>query len=220
MSDETQDQVADVLDIDAIMEMKTVMTRKVSVQLNGGVQQAIIDLKDRIFAARETDKRSNLPDVAPKLKKELDELLEKAQATTVVFEFKSIGRPAYEKLLRANKPTQAQIKEGLQYNPDKFAPALVSAACISPVIPLEKAKEMFSDERWNNAELLRLFLAAQEVNTELPDIPLSSSAIEQTLDSVLRLTSASQTESLTASSSEGLSNPPAGTPSGSNPTES
>lgn len=189
------------LTIEEIMARKTRMVKTETVQLDGELAQKLIDLRDKINQAKSVDKMSNAPDAAPKLIAEFKALLKHAKRSETKFKFQSIGRPAYEKLLFENRPTQAQKKEGYGYNPDKFCPALVAASCISPVISPEAAREMFSDPNWNNAELLKLFLAANEVNTELADIPLSNAAIERMLDSVSKRTTAMTTESRTASSS-------------------
>lgn len=170
-----------------IMEEKQARTKTVTIQLNGGIVDAISALQLDIINARKADRKSNTPDLAPKLEKQLEKLLEAGRATEQAFVFTSIGREIYEKMLGECKPNKIQKQEGAVFNPDTFGPRLIAASATKPEINVEQITEMFASPEWNAAELAKLFLAAQEANVESPDIPLSSSAIGSITDSISNL---------------------------------
>ncbi len=88
------------------------------------------------------------------------------KATTVEMRFRSIGRKAYRALMDAHPPTEEQKAdaEGLSYNSETFAIALIAASCVDPVLTVEQVEIL--DAEWNSAELVPLWMAALEVNTQ------------------------------------------------------
>lgn len=105
----------------------------------------------------------------------LEEAVAKAlaalEAETVTLRFRSIGRKAYDALLRQHPPTDEQKaeaqKEGTPeppYDIDNFSVALVAASCVDPVLTVEQVREL-TDE-WNTAEFVPCWMAALEVNTQ------------------------------------------------------
>ena len=192
------------LSIKEIMALKVAVTKKVVIQLNGAVAEQISDFRMEVRAAELADETSNRDPSAPKLQKELDTLIEVSAVSEITFEFKSIGRYAYDELVEnpQYKATKVQLREGTTFNPDTFPPALVAASCVSPKMTKKEATDIFSDPEWNGAELQRLFFGALECNTETGDIPLSRSGSDSTLSSLLRLATQPGAESLTQSSSD------------------
>lgn len=89
--------------------------------------------------------------------------------------FQSMGSKAYDDLVAKYPPTEKQKKEGLTYNIEKFAPALVAECCVEPEMSLDDAKEIFESDSWNRGELMMLFFAAVEVNTRGHDLPPTES---------------------------------------------
>ena len=89
--------------------------------------------------------------------------------------FRSIGSAAYDRLVSKFPPTREQKAEGLNYNMDKFAPALISACAADPEMSEDEAKEIWESDAWNRGELMTLFMTAVEVNTRGLDIPFSES---------------------------------------------
>ncbi len=158
-----------------IIKKKRGVTKKVPIQIDGEVAVKIQELRAQITLAEQFDSKKNEPETALKLKKELDELIERSHDTEVTFTFKSLGRIVYDELveLPEHQPSDEQKKEGATFNPDTFPAALVAAACIDPEISPEEATEIFDDSEWNGAELQKLFFGALKVNTETGDIPLS-----------------------------------------------
>ena len=194
-----QSKAAKVQTIAEIRAKKKSVTKTVAIQIDGEVANEIAALRALHSAARDADRLSNDKDKAPTIQRQIDKLVESSQATIAVFTFKSIGRFEYDKLVSEHQPTKEQKSDGADFNADTFPPALVSAACTDPDIPLDDAVEMFNDPEWNNAELRALFFGALEVNTETGEIPLSRSGSEGSLSSLLNLVSQSNTGSPTLS---------------------
>jgi len=184
-----------------IRAAKKPVTKKVTIQLDGELAGMLNELRDKLEDAKRYDVISNSQDTAPAARQALDEAIEASKDTQAVFEFRSIGRFEYDKIVSkpSNRPTPQQKKEGLDFNPDTFPAEIVSASCIDPVIPLDDAKEIFSDTNWNAAELQRLFFCALEVNNETGDVPLSKSGSDATLTSLLNSIMQQKEESPTLS---------------------
>lgn len=188
------------LTMEEILAKKKARTRTVKIQLDGEIVERIKDLQQALIRARQHDRKHNKSDTATTVEDELDSVILEGRATEVAFTFKSIGRAAFETLLNNHKPTRDQKSEGMTFNPDTFAPALLSASSVDPAISPDDATTMFNSEEWNSAELAKLFLAAQEANVEAPDVPLSGSGIESTTDFISSLITASNRGSRTRSS--------------------
>lgn len=93
------------------------------------------------------------------------------EAETVVLRFRSIGRKRYDKLIHDHPATEEQHREHKEqygqrapHNIDTFAPALIAASCIEPEMTIEQVTELFDE--WNPAEVMDLYTAALEVNTQ------------------------------------------------------
>lgn len=124
--------------------------------------------------------------VPTSLREERDALQEAVNASLVEIKLQSIGRKAYDALVKAHPATdeqnqeqrQEQIKElmdkgktleqatalstGAPYNVDTFAPALISACAIEPELTPEDVEELY--DAWNLNEYLQLWMAAVRVN--------------------------------------------------------
>lgn len=90
---------------------------------------------------------------------------------SVTLRFRSIGRRNYDALIGAHPATEQQKADAKAtgageppYDADTFAPALVAASCIEPVMTLDQVRELWDE--WNTAEVLDLWVAALEVNTQ------------------------------------------------------
>lgn len=182
-----------------IMANKKAVTKKVPIQTDGEIAGQIAEMRALFTAARDNDRLTNEPDKAPDIQEQIDALVEESQTTVVMFTFESIGRPNYDALVEEHQPSKEEQKKGAEFDAETFPPALISASCSDPEIPLEDAIAMFESPKWNNAELRLLFFGALEVNTETGDIPLSRSDSEGTLNSLLSLVTQSNGESPTLS---------------------
>lgn len=89
----------------------------------------------------------------------------------VTVRFRSVGRHAWDDLIRSHPPTDAQIAEAeasgmgdLNFNSDTFPPAVVAASLDEPKMTVDEVAAIWDSPEWNQAELGILFAAALEVN--------------------------------------------------------
>ena len=68
--------------------------------------------------------------------------------------------------------TEADKQTPPPWNGDTYGPALVHAATVSPVWSAEQWAELWNDDRWNMAELRRLFETADNLTVELKVVDL------------------------------------------------
>jgi hypothetical protein len=106
------------------------------------------------------------------LEKAVSEALAHVDATSRTFEFHALGNTTYERLLGAHKPKDEDHEEvqargeGQKaiYHGKTFGPALVEACCDE--LDHDEVDEIFNGDEWNMAEIVQLFWAAFEVNTQ------------------------------------------------------
>jgi hypothetical protein len=94
----------------------------------------------------------------------------------VSLSFRGIPAQQYDKLISRFPPLKEHKKQGYQYNPDKFGPALIAATCVDPEITEEDAKEIWESDNWNRGERMMLMMAAIEVCTVGLNVPFKKSA--------------------------------------------
>lgn len=79
--------------------------------------------------------------------------------------FRAIGSSEYDRLVGKFPPRPDQKKEGLTYDIDRFAPALISRVCVDPPMSDEDAVAIWTSEDWNRSEVMSLFMGAIDVCT-------------------------------------------------------
>ena len=187
MAQSDSNEEVDVVTFDNLRKKKKPHYKEVAILLDPNLGDAVDEIRAEILAIEKGmiihATRSNKTLSEAELKKidkdlkEANKRLEEAEnlmyEASIVFKFKSIGRRAMDDLLTSNLPTKAQIADArtegntdLQYNPDTFPQALISASCVSPAMGLEEVQELWDDEGWTTTELLTLFTAAQEANQD------------------------------------------------------
>jgi hypothetical protein len=163
------------------LKKKQRMERRVFIPLENEAHDALERAESDLEKARilgEDDK-------IPALEEAHVAALEAAKDATAVLLFRSMGRKAYEALIEAHPPTPEQTLEFQEQNPildpktgemvpnvklrppynvDTFAPALIAASCVEPDMSAEEVEELISD--WNDTEVMELWVAALEVNTQ------------------------------------------------------
>jgi len=88
--------------------------------------------------------------------------------------FRSLGSKLYDAIVTEHQPTKEQKKEGNQWNPDTFPPALIAACSVDPRLTVEQATSLWESEDWSQGELMGLFIAAVKLNNEGLDIPFTA----------------------------------------------
>lgn len=101
---------------------------------------------------------------------EKEEDLAKAEdewvANLAHFVFEGLGRRKFEALTVEHPPTREQRDRAkavggfASWNPDEFAPALISACLVEPKLSTAEVRELWDHPAWNQAELGELFEAA------------------------------------------------------------
>ena len=196
----TKKTTPDPLSFAEIQAKKTAVTKKTEIQIDGEIAIELEALNDELIDAKRFDRHNNKANTEPAVQKKIDKLTAKASKTLITFEFKSIGRLAYDKLVGEHPPLAKHKKENAQFNSETFPPALIAATVVSPEMTLEQATDMFNDPNWNGSELLKLFYAAYGVNNETGEIPKSRGGSDTTSNSLLNSLIAMSEESPTPSS--------------------
>ena len=96
------------------------------------------------------------------------------EAETVWLTFKALGTKRYDEIVKTCPPTEEQKTEHREltgadapYDIETFAPALLSASCVEPSMTEAQWRELLDE--WNAAEVVAVFSAAIEVNTQPRD---------------------------------------------------
>lgn len=121
----------------------------------------------------------------------LDQLKKKSQVTkevTVVVNgddgepqevsllFRGLSARDYDKLISRFPPRGEDKKQGYNYNPDKFGPALIAAVCVEPEFSEEDVMEIWESDNWNRGERMMMFMSAIEVCTTGLNVPFGKTA--------------------------------------------
>lgn len=190
---------------DEIRKLRRARHDTVWVPLDNGLMERIEDLEKRIAREARTDERQNRRAVAPRLQKELDELLEQAESAAVPFRLTELPRKAYRALVDAHPADDASKARGItRWNEDKFAPALIAAACEQPVlttIPRDEFLDLLKPgvdaaklhehigpaaelwDEWATSIAYLLFGAAYELQEGSSKIPFTVRSSAETPDS-------------------------------------
>lgn len=117
----------------------------------------------------------NQDDLAP-YRDAVLEAAEQVKATTQWIVLRSIGRVAYDDLIREHPapddPDSEQVRDYKEmfgdkakppFDMDTFPPALVAASAVEPKMTVEQATRMFAE--WNREEVQEVYQAALAVNT-------------------------------------------------------
>lgn len=96
------------------------------------------------------------------------------QEIKLVFRMKALNGKVYDDLVSAHPPKDEDKKNGGQYNVDTFAPALISAASVTPKLSLEQAAELYHSEDWSGGEITSLFFAALRLCNAGLDVPFTA----------------------------------------------
>lgn len=189
--------------------LDSVQPREVTetVAVRGDLIERIRRKQTELAEALRVDEGSNLPDRAPALRRELDQLAEDQKADRVEFRFRSLPGPEWKALLRAHPPTDADRAQGYDYDPEAFPPEAMAACCVA--IGGEDAEETAEGFRrlaevMNFGSFRRLWDACLAANLGVEDeaIPFTAAAFGAIVDSRPNSTTAAPTEPPTASSSD------------------
>lgn len=92
---------------------------------------------------------------------------------TLEMRFRAISSRAYDKLVAEHVPTAKQREQGALYNPDTFAPALISACSLEPKLSVEEATEITTSDEWSSGETGGLFVECIRLCQAGLDVPFT-----------------------------------------------
>lgn len=92
---------------------------------------------------------------------------------TLEMRLRAISSRQYDKLQAENAPTPKQRDQGAVYNPDTFAPALISACSLEPHLSVEEATELYNSDEWSSGEIGGLFMECIRLCNVGLDVPFS-----------------------------------------------
>jgi len=185
--------------IQEILRLKNKHTASVDILYDAELLATIKELERKHLVESRNDDRLNRTPLAPDIRKEIDGLTDEVAAKTVTFTFQDIGRKRFEDLWKTCPPTDEQKEKGYDWNPDDFAPIILSASCVkagdSDSLTLDEATTIYNE--WSTAEAEMLVMTAINANMGAASIPLSGTATADQLSSELNLTTAPKEESPT-----------------------
>lgn len=176
--------------IEEILARRKPRTDSVWVPIDTDLQERIADTERRLTAAKQADDLTFEPGRIAPLEAELAALEAEADLVSAEFTFQELPRPEFRKLIAANPPEPGGAVT--RWNEDTFAPALVAACCIDPVMTLEQAETIWAS--WSEATTFLLFGKAWEVNEGKVKVPFSRRSTGKMRGSPQSSTSASETD--------------------------
>ena len=172
--------------IEDILGRKESTTQAVWILLRPALRDERAALLADLEEAEKYDAMHNEPDTAPAIQAAIDDCDSRIAENRELFEFQSIGREAYSKLLDENGPrADNSSDEDVAFNIDEFPPRLLALSCTNPVISLADATKMWND--WSDGETTKLLSAAVIANKGVVDVPFTNAGI-----SMATLTTASR----------------------------
>jgi hypothetical protein len=109
-------------------------------------------------------------DPRKKLAEKVSAVRQAVRDSETEFKFEALGDKAWSDLVAAHPPKE----KGHAFDPETFAPALIAACAIDPVMTPDQVKELF--DVFNHAQRDALWQGAFDVNTEATGIPFSLTA--------------------------------------------
>lgn len=103
---------------------------------------------------------------------------DQGKETKVAMKVKALGFKDYDDLVGEHPPNKAQIKDGNQWDPETFPPALLSACAVSPGLTVDEATAIWESDSWSRGELMDVFVALIKLNSDGLNIPFTSNGSE------------------------------------------
>lgn len=163
-------------------------TKSEWIPLDGDLIEEIADMDRQVrLAEREDERLDRAADAqAPRLRRLLEELQQRAEEAAVQFTATSLPRKRYKKLVTDNPSKD----EKMRWDEDTFAPALISACITEP----ENADGQVIWDDWDTGIANAIYGLCLLVNEEPPKVPFSVTSTVRTTDSQMSSISASETD--------------------------
>jgi hypothetical protein len=183
---------------DEIRRLKKPNEVSVELLLDPDRNRTLEELQRRYEKEKRRDAKTNEPDVAPGILKQIEALQEEMEEDKVVFVFRDPGRKKFEDLVETHPPSDEQKKDDYNWDPEGFIPALLTLCAIDPKLSEKDSMEIYDE--WGRGDVEALFNAALQVCLEQASIPFTRRDIEGILASAQSSTTAASEESPTDTS--------------------
>lgn len=177
----------------------------ITVQLDGRAQATETELRRAIANARQaeamagSDLSQGPPESVVDMETQLADMRDSAADTQASFTFEACSFAALEELKYRYPPNEKQAAEGMQWDVDDFAPALLALTCIDPGLTDAEAKELWTT--WEAGLVNTIYRAAWDVCNANPVVrPLLKPASATTAPTEPSLSTAESGASLAAGS--------------------
>lgn len=131
----TKKFLSDSPTFDEIRAIRKPRIETVWVPLDSELMERIETLEKQIRVEERTDEREHRAPVAPRLRQELDTLLDEAEQGAVPFRLQELPRRLYRLLYDLHPANDADKARGItRWNEDAFAPVLIAACCVEPAL--------------------------------------------------------------------------------------
>lgn len=88
-------------------------------------------------------------------------------------QLQAMGSTEYDELVAKHPPKKDQRERGQFFDPDTFAPALLSRCSMKPKLTLDQTTKLYQAKAWSPGELGAWFLACQRLCNAGLDIPFN-----------------------------------------------
>ena len=182
--------------VEDILGRKQPTTKTAWILLRPELKDELAELIIVLTAAETYDRIHNEADTALAIRATIEGLEVDIADNRESFQFQSIGREAYSKLLDENKPRKGHDEDkNIGFNIDEFPPRLLSLCCVQPEMSLAQASTIWNE--WSDADTTTLLGAAILCNKEYVDVPFTRTGIN-----MATLTTGSQSNIVPAEESD------------------
>lgn len=129
----TQKFTSDSPTFDEIRALRKPRTETVWVPLDTDLIERIEETEKKIRIEERIDDREHRTPVAPRLKADLERMIDEAEEAAVPFQLQELPRRIYRALVDLHPAGDADKARGInRWNEEAFAPALIAACCTQP----------------------------------------------------------------------------------------
>lgn len=156
----------------------------VEIPLDEDLLARIDHIVRRLGREEALDRRENRPPVAPRLRKELEELRAEAVDAGEEFVMRELPMPRFRALMAGHPDPDKKLR----WNEDTFGPALLEACCVSHDFTVDQWATLWQE--WPAWLTVPLFTAAYEVCEQPSRVPFGNRSFGETRSSETSSTTA------------------------------
>lgn len=157
------------MDIAELRKRKRLATRTCEVLLEPDLATRLQQLRKDLARQEALDAKTNDRDLAPAIRREIDDVEQAIVDATVTFTFQALPRRDFVDLVESAPPKPSDVDDGLDFDPETLFAPLVAASCVDPAMDVSDAEAIFAE--WEDAEVTKLFATAYQVSKEARNVP-------------------------------------------------